>query len=344
MTKRPTIADIARLCGVTAATVSRVLNNNSNFSTSPAVREKIRETAAKVGYRPDISARNLSMRNSHIIGLFASPHTHLADGINESLVEGITETLHAGGYDVFYGLSRRRSAKSPVPHWRFEGALLMQAPRPETMAELDSRNVPYVCVNEQVGHPTAYVLADDASGMKSILSHLDDLNHEVVAYANASHYNFPHYSTVERHKTLLEFAPKHNIRVLPGHDQPFNTHAPGKFVRAAVVDGGATAIIAYDHHLAFNIMGTAHAMGLRIPQDFSLVCFNDVFPMAIVYPPLSTVAVPGREMGRLAAELLLEGLASRKTPSAQEFRLAEHLIVRGSTCTAHHPHEARARV
>jgi DNA-binding LacI/PurR family transcriptional regulator len=329
--KRPTIADIARMCSVTPATVSRILNNNSNFSSSPEVRQKILDTAAQVGYRPDISARNLSKRNSHVIGLFASPHTHLADGINESLLVGITETLHAAGYDLFYGLSRRQRTKNPIPFWRFEGAVLMQAPRPSTVEELDSRHVPYVCVNERLGSPAACVLADDVAGMKSILQHLNDLDHELVAYANAPDFYFPHHSMEDRHKTLVEHAPKLGMRLAPGHDQAFNVHAPAKFVRAAVVESNATAIIAYDHQVAFLILGAAHGMGMRIPQDFSLVCFNDVFPMAAIYPPLTTVAVPGREMGRMAAEILLEDLSSPKPQKAREFRLTEHLIVRGST-------------
>src|SRR5687768_675617 len=98
---RPTITDVARLCGVTAATVSRVLNGKKKFSTSEAVREKIFDTARKLGYVPDLAARNLNRKATHIIGLFASPQTHVAEGINESLLEGLAEVLHAGGYDVF---------------------------------------------------------------------------------------------------------------------------------------------------------------------------------------------------------------------------------------------------
>ena len=100
-----------------------------------------------------------------MIGLFASPQTHVAEGINESLLEGIAETLHSGGYDVFFGLSPVRSTKNVLPFWRFDGAVLMQAPKPETVAEMDLRRVPYVCVNERVGKPAAFVLADDAMGM-----------------------------------------------------------------------------------------------------------------------------------------------------------------------------------
>ena len=77
---RPTITDVAKLCGVTPATVSRVLNKKKKFSTSEAVREKIFKTAKKLGYVPDLAARNLNRRNTHLIGIFASPATHVSEG------------------------------------------------------------------------------------------------------------------------------------------------------------------------------------------------------------------------------------------------------------------------
>jgi DNA-binding LacI/PurR family transcriptional regulator len=217
----------------------------------------------------------------------------------------------------------------------------MQSPRREIIEELDGRHVPYVCVNDRLGKPAACVLADDVSGMKSILTHLTDLDHETIAYASAPGSYFPHHSKEDRHNTLVEFSAKLNVQLVAGHDEPFNPHTPAEFVRSAVMEAGATAIIAYDHHVAFMVMGAAHAMGMRIPQDFSLICFNDVFPMSTICPAVTTIAVPGREMGRKAAEILLEELASPKSSSPREIRLPEHLIVRGSTAglgatKAHH--------
>src|SRR5262249_31364302 len=152
---RPTITDVAKICGVTPATVSRVLNGKKKFSTSPAVREQILPTAQKLGYVPDLAARNLNRQSTHIIGLFSSPQTHVAEGINESLIEGIADTLHAGGYDVFFELAAISGVERPLPFWRFDGAILLQAPKPDTVQELDRRRVPYVCVNERAGNPAA---------------------------------------------------------------------------------------------------------------------------------------------------------------------------------------------
>ena len=330
MRSRPTITDVAKLCGVTPATVSRVLNGKKKFSTSEAVREKILETARKLGYVPDLAARNLNRRHTRIIGLFSSPQTHVAEGINESLIEGIAEVLHAGGYDVFFELSSsQRAAQHPLPFWRFDGAILMQSPLAETVRELDRRRVPYVCVNEKVGNPVAFVLADDVMGTSRALEHLTQLGHRRIAYANVRATYFSHYSVTERYETLLAGARKRGLELVAGHDMPFL--AANDFLRDAVIKGKATAVITYDHHIAVMLVGAAHALGLRIPDDFSMICFNDVFPVALLPPPLTAVAVSGREMGRIGADLLLNSLVSTRAGAAKEIRVAEDLIVRAST-------------
>jgi DNA-binding LacI/PurR family transcriptional regulator len=319
------------MCGVTPATVSRVLNGKKKFSTSEAVRQRIVDTARKLGYVPDLAARNLNRRDTRIIGLFASPQTHVAEGINESLLEGIAEVLHAGGYDVFFELGSTKGDQRALPFWRFDGAILMQAPRPETVTELDRRRVPYVCVNERIGNPAAHVLADDAMGMRHAVEHLVQLGHRRFAYANARATYFSHYSVTERYETLLESVRGDGLMLVQGHDTPFTSASD--FLKDAVVRGGATAVITYDHHIAVTLVGASHALGLRIPKDFSLICFNDVFPVALLPPPLTAVAVSGREMGRIGADLLLNSLLSpqSRVHGGKEIRIPEDLVVRAST-------------
>ena len=126
---------------------------------------------------PDIAARNLNRGSTHIIGVFANPLTHVTEGINESLLEGIAEVLHAGGYDVFFELSRASlGAVAAVLAIRRRDSDAGSR-KAETVSELDRRRVPYVCVNERVGRPVANVLADDAMGMNRALEHLAQLGH-----------------------------------------------------------------------------------------------------------------------------------------------------------------------
>jgi DNA-binding LacI/PurR family transcriptional regulator len=326
---RPTITDVAKLCGVTPATVSRVLNGKKNFKASEAVREKIVETAQKLGYVPDLAARNLNRSQTHIIGLFSNPQTHVAEGINESLLEGLGEVLHAGGYDVFLELSATGGRSRPLPSWRFDGAILMQSPKADTVTELDRRRVPYVCVNERVGNPVAHVLSDDVMGMTRALDHLHQLGHKRICYANARATYFSHYSVTERYETLLKGIRERGMKLADGHEVPFSSATD--FLRIAVVDGGATAVITYDHNIGVTLVGAGATMGLQIPKDFSLICFNDVFPVALMAPPLTVVAVSGRDIGRLGGDLLLNNLLAPQGAVGRVIKVPENLIVRSST-------------
>ncbi len=326
---RPTITDVAKICGVTPATVSRVLNGKKKFSTSEAVREKIVATARKLGYVPDLAARNLNRQQTHIVGLFASPQTHVAEGINESLIEGISEVLHAGGYDVFFELSAAGAGAKPLPFWRFDGAILMQAPKAATVAELDRRRVPYVCVNERVGNPVAQVLSDDITGMNRALDHLHQLGHKKIAYANARATYFSHYSVTARYETILSGSRDRGLKLVAGHDTPFSSAMD--FLQSTILASGATAVITYDHHIAVALVGAAASLKLPIPQRFSMICFNDVFPVALLPPPLTAVAVSGREMGRIGGDLLLNHLIAPQGPTGREILVPEDLIVRAST-------------
>jgi LacI family transcriptional regulator len=167
-------------------------------------------------------------------------------------------------------------------------------------------------------------------GMNRAVSYLKQLGHQRIAYANLRVSNTAaHYSVRERHETLLSAAKKKAIHVVSGHDAPFNSAE--QFIRTTILEEHATAIITYDHRLAVTILGAAYAMGLQVPRDFSLVCFNDSFPVAMLNPPLTTIAVAGREMGRLGAEQLLHHLLSPRPIYNKEIRVPEDLIIRGST-------------
>src|SRR5205823_10388603 len=102
------------------------------------------------------------------------------------------------------------------------------------------------------------------------------------------------------------------------------------FLRDSVIEGGATAVITYDHNIATSLVGIAPQLNLRIPENFSLICFNDVFPVSLLPPPLTAVAVSGREMGRIGADLLLNSIVATKPHATREIRVPEDLIVRAS--------------
>ncbi len=315
MSQRVTIVDVAKVCGVTPATVSRVLNQKKKFSTTETVRDRIFDAAKKMGYVPNLAARNLVRQETHIVGVFASPLTHIAEGINESLLEGFASVLHPAGYDVFFEMSPAESRKHAVPFWRFDGALLMQQPKPETVEELDRRGVPYVCVNEPRRQSAGEHPGRRCDGDGRAVEYLRQLGHKRIAYANTDPYYFSHYSITERYETLLASVKKHRMELVLGHEEPFKEAV--NFLNLTVKANGATAIISYDHRIAVRLVGAAMTMGLRIPQDFSLICFNDVYPVELLSPPLTAVAVSGKEMGRIGRRSAAEAAGVKARPGSE---------------------------
>jgi LacI family transcriptional regulator len=104
-------------------------------------------------------------------------------------------------------------------------------------------------------------------------------------------------------------------------------------------------VISYDHQIATELVGASYELGLRIPQDFSLICFNDVFPVKLLPPPLTAIAVAGHEMGRMGAELLLNSMGRNRPKTPHRMRVPENLIVRASTAAPQktaHRFEARS--
>ena len=335
MRKRPTIVDIANACGVTHATVSRVLNGKLNVR--PELHQRILRTAEDIGYAPNLAARSLNGSSDHIIGVFASRYTNFTKGISEFLLEGLVEVLQPRGYEVFFRMLRARPGDEAVVHtlpfWRFDGAILLQGADPEIIAALRRRRVPFIGVNEVVEGAAGNVLSDDRRGVDLALDHLRELGHRTVAYANAARYYLPHYSIEERHASIVSGTAKRKMSLIDGHDQPFVWNDAAGFLRHAK-SSGATAIVTYDHQEAMLLLGAAYTEHMRIPDEMSLMCFNDVFPLEILPPPLTAVRVPGQQMGEEGAKLLLKALSARtrrESAEAKVVRVDEKLIVRSST-------------
>jgi len=165
--------------------------------------------------------------------------------------------------------------------------------------------------------------------MTRAISHLAQLGHKRFAYANPPANYTSHYSITERYETLLSAARDGAIDLVGGHDKEFSSAT--EFLRSAVMEEKATAVITYDHRIAIMLVGAAAALGIQIPEQVSIICFNDVFPVGILHPSLTAVAVAGHDMGRIGASLLLNKLTASRPQTATEIRVAEDLVVRGST-------------
>jgi len=272
-----------------------------------------------------------------MVALFASPYIGIWGGIAPDIARAVSRVLHAHHLDVFFAFDAEddetSDTASGMPAWRFDGAILLQRPTPRTLERLRSSGQPFVAVNEMTEGGVS-VLSDETGGVTLALNHLWDLGHRRIAYADVTEWHLPHYSRGERHDVYLAFLRERGVEPVAGHDtvhseNPEETAAWLKRVTSG--EDGATAVLAYDHIVAVDLLTAAQTLGLRIPQDFSLICFNDEFPVARVAPPLTVVTPQGREMGRRAAEILVDRMKSPRPETPATPRVPSKLIVRAST-------------
>jgi LacI family transcriptional regulator len=336
-----TILQIAERLKLSHSTVSRVLNNKTDTYIAPETRRRVLTVAREMGYRPNLAARSLRHARTNMVGLFASPYIGIWSGIAPDIARAASRVLHARHLDVFFAFAAEESEESDgssgMPAWRYDGAILLQQPTRRTLERLHSSGQPFVAVNEVIEGGIS-VLGDEIGGVSLALSHLWDLGHRRIAYANVTAWHMPHYSVGERHDAYIAFLRERGAEPVLGHDTVLSEHREGlvAWLRRTVSGeegqgSGATAILAYDHIVAVDLLAAAQALQLRIPEDVSLICFNDEYPVARVAPPLTVVAPQGDEMGRTAAELLIERMKSPRADIVDPLRIPAKLIVRAST-------------
>ena len=331
---RLTITDIARLAGVSKKTVSRVINQEPYVNK--ATRERIEAIIAEHGYQPDPQARGLAFRRSFLVGL-------IHDNPNSQYVEnvhlGILDALASRGYELVIRPCDRRSPtflddmRVFVERLRLFGVVLTPSvSEDERLAKLlESANCPYVRITcAAVDKPSRLVLTRDAHGAAAAARRLAELGHRRIAYISGP----PLFrSAHERREGFIAGLAEYGLELAP------ELTVPGAYTYESGLARGRdllarsdrpTAIFAGNDEMATGVYGAAHELGLRIPEDLSIVGFDDAPIATRMWPAMTSVRLPVREMGRAAAEqLFAKPKDPTKTPTAAEFTPA--LIERQST-------------
>ena len=330
----PSIKDIARLANVSHSTVSRALQNSGLVRAETA--ERIRQIARESGYRASAVARGLVMKKTLTIGVVV---TTIADPFVAEVVSGIEDVADDHGYSVFLAQSnadpqREQNVVQSFAERRVDGILITSS-RVGAMylARLSQMMVPIVLINNQ--HPGTFthsVMIENVEASRKATEYLIGLSHCRIAYLGDQ---FGYQSDTERftgYRQALEHA---GLRFLP----ELVVHGDGK------AEGGAqamqkllalgdrpTAVFCYNDMSAFGALRTIHRGGLRVPEDISVVGFDDLFVALYTRPALTTVRQPMRQMGVLAMESLLKLMSGEQ--SAQSIKVPAELIVRESTAAA----------
>ena len=311
-----TITDVAQLAGVGIGTVSRVTNGSS--AVSEATRRKVLGAVGALGYRPNRSARALSMGRTHTIGVVAPFVTH------PSVVErlrGMVAALRSASYDlVLFDVESRQQRDELLPGLsrgdRTDGLLVVSLPL--TRQEVDrfaSAQVPLVLID--VGDDRlSSVAIDNVSGGRLATSYLLSLGHERIAFVGDPERNpFGFVSSRDRRRGYAGALTEAGLAIRPEYIRrgPHSRHVAHRLTEELLrLPAPPTAIFAASDTQALGVLEAATVLGLSVPGDLSVVGFDDIDVSP--YVGLTTVRQPLQQSGARGVELLLEQIGPEPTP------------------------------
>ena len=328
----PTIDDVARMAGVSTATVSRVLNRPE--SVSEALRKKVAAAVARLGYVPHAGARALMLRRSGTVGavfptvdntIFATA----IDALQRRLAQSDIQLLIAtSGYDV---TSEMRQAINLMARGADALVLCGFCQHPDLLRFMQQRSLP--CVHVMVHEPSGEHISvgfDNAAAMAQATQYLIDLGHRHIAMlAGATQNNDRAMQRVEGVRRTLQAAGLD----LPGErlvERPYALADAREGLRQLMAHKPApTAVICGNDVLAFGALLETASLGLQVPRDLSIIGFDDLEMARHLQPALTTVRVPTEAMWSTAADRLVAAI--RGEPIQRSTQIDVALVVRQST-------------
>jgi 5-deoxy-glucuronate isomerase len=330
-----TIRDVAQRAGVSTATVSRILSGAS--ASRPATVAAVRDAAEALGYRPSSIARSLKTRTTSTLGLIV---TDVHNPFFPELVRAVEDAAWERGFRVILcngarDPSREADYLALLQDGRVDGLIVAAGHLTDAhAAHLAKRAVPVVVVNserEDLGVPT--IASDNRAGGRLAAEHLLALGHTRFAIVTGPTERADAVDRVRGTLDALEQAGigRDAVPVVVGVGGP---GPGGQSIEGLLADRAATtALVCYNDVTAIEVIRALRAMGRRVPEEISVVGFDDIDAAAWVEPPLTTVVQQKAEMGSWAVRRLIECIARPAGGGARAERviLPVELRVRGST-------------
>lgn len=326
-----TIVDVARHAGVGVGTVSRVLNERKNVSEATIAR--VLEAIAETDYHPSRTARNLSLGRTHTIAVIIPFIT--SPSVAERL-RGLLDPLSESDYEIALydvGLpARREHSLSRLTRRGFADGAIVTSYRPadDLVERLDAAGTRVVLLD--AAHPRLpHVAIDDVRGGRLAVEHLLALGHRRIAFLGDDAHRAGFTSSADRRAGYLGALAHAGVEPRPEYQEcgaPEREVAHALTRRLLELPEPPTAIFAAADTLALGVLEAAGLAGIDVPGDLSVVGFDDLEVSS--YVGLTTVRQPLQDSGRLAAEILLDVLASEEPPTRQ-IELPLEVIVRRTT-------------
>lgn len=321
MDKPSTIYDVAKLAGTSVATVSRVLSG-SNYPVSPAARQRVRDAATRLGYVPNTLAKSLRHSASPDVGVVLPS---VSNPFYQQALIGISDVLSQNDCSILLCNTRLSAEKEhtclrQLFERQVKGVILSSVDtNSDVIREYSQKGMRFVLLDQFFEDlETPGLRFDTYTGAKLAVEHLIGQGHKRIAFGTTSMDTWTRKQMFRGYRdallsTGLEYDPKLVFecpvdRIVKSTDQDLGI---GRQIALAYMssDRSATAIFCINDMVAVGIMRTLAIRGIYVPEDLSLVGFNDI-PIAAAYnPPLTTVSYPAANAGSLAAMMLTDTLA-----------------------------------
>jgi len=309
--RQVTIVDVAQAAGVSPGTVSRVLNKrDGDIKISEATRRRVLEVAEKVGYQATPFAAALRTQQTGVLGAIVRDIT---DPFLALLLRHIQSKAHGQGYDLLVGYAdfnvdtARRQFKFMLNHW-FDGLVFLGnlSASDRSLLALNSKDAPLVAVACGLDQMPFAVNVDDARGGRIALDYLYQLGHRRIAFMG---YLEP-AGVKERFRVFREYVKENNLTCPQEYERLLSSNTR----RAAVQQLQAlhdlpeppTAILCSSDFLALATVNGALQRGWKIPEQLSIIGFDDIDMASLCTPALSTIRQPKYEIGMASVEKLLQ--------------------------------------
>lgn len=327
---RVTIKDVSRVAGVSIKTVSRVLNKEKYVREE--TKRRVEEAVAALNFSPSLAARTLAGRRSFQIALLYDNHSpHYIHQVQE----GVWARTREEGVRM---LAQPVDVASPnlaaevgglIDETHVDGIILSSpvTDAPEVLAELERRHIRFVRISPGTNHAmTSSVFMDDVQAADDMTSHLINQGHKRIGFV-IGHPN--HMASDQRHFGYRRALDRAGIAYEPHlvRQGAFDFESGRAAAEALIaLPSPPTAIFASNDDMAAGVLAYAHGLGLDVPEDLSVAGFDDTALASLVWPPLTTIRQPVRDLAYTAATLLFG-----PDEAVIHQRLPHELVIRAST-------------
>lgn len=329
------IYDIAKLANVSAATVSRALANNEKISA--ASRERIQKIAEELGYRPNLVARNLRQKSSLMIGLILDD---VSDELSGFIARGVEDEARKNGFSVLlwniqHELDSELAALDFFTNLKLDGVILADTTL-NAVEEFPHLKMPTVLINRTGSEEESIhnVLTDDYAGGYDATEYLLKLNHKKIAFINGP---FDWHASAKRLNGYYDALRDHHVEPraeFVKHGDWYEESGYRLAKEILLLDDRPTAIFASSDMIAIGVMDAAKELGLKIPEDISIMGYDNRIIAKYARPRLTTISLPLYEVGMMAAKTLCEIIQNQAHQDKQVNMLVKGNVIERETTKA----------